>query len=137
MKIKVRDIPTDGLDISKVIPASEIGLTDEDCVCLTPLTIYAHVEKASDAVIATAEVKAKYRFDCARCLETIEADRDNEFQMVFEVDPTVEFVDLGDDIRQELLIAVTQVTLCSEDCRGLCMGCGANLNREKCFCKKD
>ena len=27
-------------------------------------------------------------------------------------------------------------TLCSEDCKGLCPGCGVNLNHEACRCKK-
>ena len=26
--------------------------------------------------------------------------------------------------------------LCSPDCKGLCPGCGANLNHEACRCKK-
>ena len=27
--------------------------------------------------------------------------------------------------------------LCREDCKGLCVVCGANLNRETCDCKRD
>ena len=27
--------------------------------------------------------------------------------------------------------------LCSPDCKGLCPGCGADLNREPCRCKKE
>lgn len=37
-------------------------------------------------------------------------------------------LDLGPLVRDEVLIADTHGVLCRSDCKGLCPGCGANLN---------
>ena len=38
--------------------------------------------------------------------------------------------------RDAFILDMDTKFLCSEDCKGLCSGCGANLNREACRCKK-
>jgi uncharacterized protein len=43
-------------------------------------------------------------------------------------------LDLGELIREELLLAAPSKSLCRPDCKGLCGGCGAELNREPCRC---
>ena len=45
-----------------------------------------------------------------------------------------EDLDLGPLVREQALLSLDSLPLCSEDCRGLCVGCGANLNREACSC---
>jgi uncharacterized protein len=39
-------------------------------------------------------------------------------------------------VYSEVLIDVPLRVLCSEDCRGLCYKCGANLNRGECGCDR-
>ena len=43
-------------------------------------------------------------------------------------------IDLSEDARQTILLAVPLKLLCREDCQGLCPGCGVDLNREACRC---
>jgi uncharacterized protein len=43
-------------------------------------------------------------------------------------------IDLSDDVRQTVLLAVPLKLLCREDCRGLCPHCGRNLNTGLCDC---
>ncbi|MCX5681113.1 MAG: DUF177 domain-containing protein [Candidatus Omnitrophica bacterium] len=45
-------------------------------------------------------------------------------------------MDVGEDIREEIILGFPDKVLCAEECKGLCAGCGANLNNEKCQCKK-
>ena len=46
-------------------------------------------------------------------------------------------VDLADLAGTAFILDMDTKTLCSEDCKGLCPGCGVNLNYEKCRCKKE
>lgn len=46
-------------------------------------------------------------------------------------------VDLSELARETFILNMPSKTLCREDCRGLCSGCGVNLNYEKCRCKKE
>jgi uncharacterized protein len=41
---------------------------------------------------------------------------------------------LGEVVREELILASPQWPLCSADCRGLCPACGVDLNEETCSC---
>jgi len=43
-------------------------------------------------------------------------------------------LDLGDAVREELILAVPEYVLCREDCRGMCPRCGVDLNAGPCDC---
>ncbi|HCI81461.1 MAG TPA: DUF177 domain-containing protein, partial [Ktedonobacter sp.] len=43
-------------------------------------------------------------------------------------------VDLTEAIRQQVLLDVPMVTLCKENCAGLCSQCGHDLNTGPCDC---
>ena len=46
-------------------------------------------------------------------------------------------VDAGELAREAFILGMDTKTLCSEDCRGLCPRCGADLNLGSCSCKKE
>lgn len=46
-------------------------------------------------------------------------------------------VDVGELARTEFILEMDMQTLCSEDCKGLCSRCGADLNLGPCSCKKE
>jgi uncharacterized protein len=46
-------------------------------------------------------------------------------------------LDLAPLLRAEVLIEMSHRVFCREDCRGLCLTCGANLNRETCSCAQE
>jgi uncharacterized metal-binding protein YceD (DUF177 family) len=43
-------------------------------------------------------------------------------------------VDLEPAVREHLVLGIPMAPLCREDCKGLCLTCGADLNREPCGC---
>ena len=46
-------------------------------------------------------------------------------------------VDVGDLARTAFILGMDSKTLCSEDCKGLCPRCGADLNLGPCSCQKE
>ena len=136
MKIKVRGIPSQGVQISKSVEPSEIGLTDDDLTWLIPLEITAKVERIRDTVIAHVEVRTRLSFCCSRCLEDVERDTCENFKFDYNVAKDEGFIDIGEDIRQEIILNVPPRILCRDDCKGICLHCGANLNEEECQCGK-
>lgn len=46
-------------------------------------------------------------------------------------------LDLDELIEEEITLFLPAKMLCSEDCKGLCMTCGKNLNLGNCGCKKE
>jgi uncharacterized protein len=43
-------------------------------------------------------------------------------------------LDLGEGVRETLLVELPMAPHCREDCKGLCPHCGANLNNGPCAC---
>ncbi|HUH02171.1 MAG TPA: DUF177 domain-containing protein [Kofleriaceae bacterium] len=47
-----------------------------------------------------------------------------------------EEVDLEPMLREQLVLAIPYAPLCKPDCKGLCVVCGVDMNRESCGCDR-
>ena len=72
---------------------------------------------------------------CGRCLEPVEEEVSADNICLFLEIGDEEEMDISEDIRSEMLLALPMTLLCSDDCRGLCPVCGANRNRTVCGCE--
>jgi len=61
------------------------------------------------------------------------ADPDDDERIYGEDD----IIDISSDIEQAFLLTLPIRIVCRDDCRGLCPGCGRNLNAEECSCTAD
>lgn len=134
IKISIRDITSNGLDIDQSIPKEGIGLSSEEVDIRSLLNVKARLEKVNNVVIANAHIKAEFGYMCSRCLEELSSTEERSYKFDFEIEPGSEYVDLGEEIRQEIILANPAKILCSKDCKGICPQCGANLNLEQCKC---
>jgi len=135
IKISVRDIPASGLDIEQSIPKEGIGLSCEEVDIRSLLNVKARLEKVNNFIIADTRIKAQFGYMCVRCLEELYSTQELSYKFDFEIGPEIEYIDLGEEIRQEIILSNPGKVLCSKDCKGICPGCGANLNIEQCKCK--
>ena len=137
MKIHLKDIGPDGLQLDQQIASEVVESTEKDLIkIVAPLQVRAKVERLGDTILAHTDVKTRYHAVCYRCLEDIEDDWSEQFILDFLIAANPEFIDLEDHIRQEIILSMPTQMLCKEDCRGICPGCGVNLNHEKCQCQK-
>ncbi len=54
---------------------------------------------------------------------------------ITEISPGAVELDISQEIRDLVILSLPYQFFCKEDCRGLCAGCGANLNEEECRCE--
>jgi uncharacterized protein len=121
-----------------------------------PLAVHAEISKSGDSCLARGWVAGILTLTCDLCLKGFESPFKSYFEAHFRERGTVpeeeakeqeltgdeeetvlydgKFIDLTDEVRQAVVLAVPMRALCREDCRGLCAGCGADLNRESCRC---
>ena len=91
---------------------------------------------------------------CGRCLKDYAFSLQKEFDFVLTPDPSesdrkvealsredlglstysTDEINLAPLIREQVMLALPTRPLCEENCRGLCGGCGVNLNHETCAC---
>jgi len=136
LKIKIKDIPSSGLTESLQVAARDLALEDTGDIHFNdPVKVDFNLEKVSDMVLADVKVTAKFSTICGRCLEEVQQELKEDLELNFSINPRDEFIDLTEDIRQEMVLDMPVRVLCKQDCKGLCVHCGANLNTEKCQCE--
>lgn len=79
---------------------------------------------------ATFQLKS----NCVRCMKELVIPIVTENLCIFREKVPDQEVDITEDVREELLLALPDYIHCSEDCKGLCCHCGANLNDGPCEC---
>ncbi len=127
-----------------------IGLEDESRFS-RDVDVRVEVDKRGKNYYIQQIVHTKARFECDRCLEPFVKDLDAEYRVVYtsdteflELDEDIRYVapeqseiDITEDIRETVLLAIPIKLLCKHDCKGLCPHCGANLNVESCTCAEE
>ncbi|MBF0619217.1 MAG: DUF177 domain-containing protein [Candidatus Omnitrophica bacterium] len=135
MKLKVRDIQASGVTFRENVSPADIDLLEEFVNQEMPVGLLIHAERPGDVVLIKAEVTFGLENHCGRCLERLSSKVTWTFDLDFDIAPGVEYIDVGERIREEMLVAHVPWALCREDCQGICPGCGAELNTEACECK--
>jgi uncharacterized protein len=154
--VLVEDIPEDGLHlIFEDMPGL---LSDvEECRIQGPAKGEIFLYRVDRNIHLNGKVATLIVLKCDRCLEEYNQEMDTSF--FYELVPCqsidkgkeialgsedmeVSFYDeaeiqIGDIFREQILLQIPMRHVCSEDCKGICPGCGADLNREECRCQKE
>jgi uncharacterized protein len=104
-----------------------------------PMDVSGRVLGLIDAVKAEFVSSAIAHLECIRCLTEWEETVSVEAEQYFRVTPDEDGyaivdnqVDISGPAQDELALALPTVTLCKQDCLGLCPTCGTDLNSEPC-----
>lgn len=119
----------------------------------SPVGVWVVLEKTEDKYVLASRITAEAASSCDRCLAPFTAALTPSFttHYVFRDDHTEQFghdevvvlplgtpaIDISEDVRQTVLMAVPLKLLCKESCRGLCPQCGKNLNEGPCECRPE
>ena len=137
-------------------PEAVAGDSDSFTVA-APVELVFDVTKDKDQFCLAGRVRTTLELQCSRCLEPFRRPMDAAFDLrylprsvntgddereVQEDDLSTAFyendtIDLGQLIREQFYLWLPMKPLCGVDCKGLCLQCGANLNRGACGCKRD
>ena len=63
------------------------------------------------------------------------SNEENEDEWVFPLE--ADAADLEEIVRTVFVLNLDSKLLCKPDCKGICCGCGKNLNEESCTCQKE
>ncbi|MGA9111755.1 MAG: YceD family protein [Smithella sp.] len=111
------------------------------------------VTNTSGTVFIKGSFSAQIDICCSRCLENTKLSIGADFAYTLipakaetredlELTPEEleisyykgDFIDLGPIICEQIILQIPIKALCSEECKGLCPQCGANLNASSCNC---
>jgi uncharacterized protein len=93
--------------------------------------------------VVTANVTARWVGECRRCARAIGGElsvpvKERFLEHVTDEDDAYplegDLLDLADLVRDALILELPLAPLCRDDCKGLCVTCGADLNEADCGC---
>ena len=116
--------------------------------------VKASIEKSTRQMFLQVKLATEGSFLCDRCLEGFLQNLTGRYSIVYLINghagtnlekkeevqvlsPDTNYVDLDEDVRQVLTLAVPQKLLCKDDCAGLCPTCGKNKNNSRCYCESE
>ncbi len=131
MKVRVSEIPEEGLTLTERIGPAQMNLNTPELKFVEDLEVTANFQKVEGTVMVQVGVRGEQEQICARCLEHSGRRYERQFQLGYSVKKEIS-LDITEDIRQEIFLSYPVRTLCREDCQGLCATCGQNLNERRC-----
>jgi uncharacterized protein len=105
----------------------------------SPIELDLRLESVVEGVLVTGTATVAVSGECVRCLTEISDEMEIDIQELFvypdsEADDDEasrlegDLIDLEPLLRDEVVLELPFQPLCREDCAGLCVECGANLN---------
>jgi len=133
---------------NKQIGSSRDVPLDVDQLELDDLTIRdlqsrIRISRTREGLLLQVKAEAEVLTNCVRCLEPFYLPVDTEFEELYQFPsryredtdlllPNDGYLDLGPIYREYLILSMPIKRLCRIDCAGLCVICGANLNKNGC-----
>jgi uncharacterized protein len=158
MFLSVKELELRKIRFDETYQPGQIDFAGEDLEQSSPLHVagWAEVVAHSDG-----EVRVQGKFtvemaaECDRCLGRARFPLDSSFDLCYrpvsllareeeveigEDEVEIGFyegggLELGDILREQVLLALPMQRTCSEDCKGICPVCGRNRNETKCDCR--
>ena len=118
-------------------------------------------QQIGDIVEVEGRISTRVRLNCGRCLQSFEMPLESQFDLTYsQIEPApgqgsskdeeIELtahdmgiihyqgdeINIEKEIQEQVVLALPLRALCSPDCKGLCPGCGTDLNTASCDCDR-
>ena len=139
---------------SRTFQPDEVAQAGDPYRIVTPIVLDFDIHKDKERFRLAGTVRTELELACSRCLEPFRLPIDASFDLRFlpatemaehderevqEDDFEISYyredqIDLNELLREQFYLALPMKPLCSDDCKGLCPTCGADLNAGACHC---
>ncbi len=166
LRISIGTVGPQGRKVDERIESSALPLlkaaaeADGSLHFTGPVQVNLTLRPAGETIRIDGSLDAQATVVCQRCLETFTlsitqvvqttavpepmpaGDRgDTDLELLADEIDLITYrgdvVDLGDEVAQQVIMALPFSPLCKKSCKGLCHRCGANLNQAACRCDPD
>lgn len=136
------------INLDDTFEIDEIKTEGNDIKFNKPVEIHGGVYNTDDDIFLQAKVSFEYITNCDRCLKStikeevamldykIKTETDDEElsedELILEKGKVL---DLKEPIISSIILSLPMKTICTDNCKGICPNCGADLNKGNCDCK--
>ena len=144
MKLLLKNITERLMDYSGEVVCESIENNGDNIKFEDNIKFDGTLRKGVDFVEISGVVTAKFVTNCHACGEEAKSSVEFEIFETYRREPAdSEYELVGDEVDFDVMILenvrlnLPIKILCKEDCLGVCLMCGKNLNRENCDCKME
>ena len=126
LKISIIQIDNEGADFSGTVTPEILNLDNPDDMEMhndiqfeKPIDYDLHVSLVSGGILVAGTLSTKIKCNCGRCLEDFDLNVSNLKVCHFHEDFTRSELDIGPDLREDLLIKLPMKFICRKNCPGI------------------
>ena len=151
MRLNVSDIPDEGLQQEVDLPIRVNDSAEPDMAHVS-----IKVLRFGKKVLLDGSIKVTAKLTCSRCLKDFSLPLDLDFRDEYnppeeiEQEKSLELsgseldlsyymndeIDISEVVQEQVMLNIPMKTVCQAECKGICTGCGTDLNEEACMCKE-
>ncbi|WP_459909619.1 YceD family protein [Desulfotomaculum defluvii] len=145
--LKIRNASGDRISFDVKKEIDKVTLSGQEFTFVGPVEAFGEIVNRNDTFLLKGEAKAVVSTCCVRCLEPFQIELHSILNEIYGKtkdlqnpdDELIEFdgnvLNIEPEVVKSLLMEIPMRLVCSPECRGLCQGCGCNLNIKQCDCE--
>lgn len=137
MRIAVDRINEEGVRLEEEIEASRWDMDSFDIKFVNKIHIICYFFKSGKEILVETKVLTHRLVTCSRCLSEVNQEVTQNFDFHYDINTLREYLEMDEEIREAILLNYPMKVLCGPTCKGICPGCGSNLNYQECACKNN
>ena len=136
--IDVSRLDKDGEDFEDVLNDAVLELTGDLLRPFAGIRYSLFAQQLGRELLVRGTLAQDFDAVCSRCGGDFDFTVTVlDFTVSVEIDDKTEYVDLTDEVRQSIILALPTYPVCRPECLGVCPSCGKNLNEGPCGCTHD
>jgi uncharacterized protein len=133
--IDVTRLDKEGEDLEGVLDDAVLELDGDLLRPFAGIRYSIFVQQLGSELLARGTLAQDFDAVCSRCGGDFDFTvKVPDFTVSVETDDKTEYVDLTDEVRQSIILALPTYPVCRPECLGVCPSCGKNLNEGPCGC---
>ncbi len=115
-----------------------IGKNDRE-ISVGPLKITFTLRLLKNNLQIVGNILGSFKLICDRCAEEYIENKNIKVDEIFELEEEEiksRVVELDNKVYDIVITSFPMQNLCKPDCKGICLGCKVNLNKEECKCSR-
>jgi|SRR5208283_543509 len=149
MKIVISEIPEEGIDLE-----FNENIALESVKTASPMHAVLNIRTIGSEVVVNGILEGEVELVCSRCLNAFTLGVQPQINVVYEPSEVInkeehhklkrdeldtgfyknDTLDTDEVLLEQLLLNLPMKPLCSPECKGICPGCGTDLNVSGCNC---
>lgn len=139
------------VDLNLLVNLDTINYYGDEILLPEPISLEGKIYVINDSFFLTCQVKTQMEVSCSRCLkpftyhysskidiQLMEDSQENEEDDLEDIYFYQEgVIDLDDIVKENILTNIPLQMICSKGCKGICAGCGGDLNEGQCTCSPE